>query len=63
MLLMLLQEGGQYHCHPRNPSQHMETALGLEVVIPTIGRNHHHKHFEPSHLHLVGGKFLPTYSI
>ena len=63
MLLMLLQEGGQYHCHPRNPSQHMETALGLEVVIPTIGRNHHHTHSEPINRRLGEGIFLPTYSV
>ena len=63
MLPMLLQEGGQGHCHLRNPSQHMETALVLVAVVPTIGRNHHHKHSKPRHRHPGKGKFLPTYSV
>ena len=63
MLPMLLQEGGQGHCHLKNPSQHMETGPVLVAVIPTIGRNHHDKHSELSHYRPGKGKFLPTYSI
>ena len=37
-LPMLLLEGGQGLDHLKNPSQHMETAPVLVVVIPTIGR-------------------------
>ena len=63
MLPMLLQEGGQGHCHLGNPSQHMETTPVLVASVPTIGRNHHHKHFESSHRLLGGETFLPTYSV
>ena len=63
MLPMLLQEGGQGHCHPENPSQHMKTAPVLVVVSPTIGIIHHHKQSEPIHRHPSGGIFLPTYSV
>ena len=63
MLPMLLQKGGKGHCHPENPSQHMETATVLVVVAPTIGRSHHHTHSEPNHHHPSGGIFLPTYSV
>ena len=62
MLPMLLQEGGQGHCHLINPSQHMETAPVLVATVPTIGRSHRHRHFEPSHFHPGEEKFLPTYS-
>ena len=63
MLPMLLQEGGQGHCHLENPSQHMETNPMLVVVVPTIGRSHHHIHFESIHRRPGEGKFLPTYSV
>ena len=59
---MLLLEGGQGHCHPGNPSQHMETAQVLVVFAPTIGRSHHCTHFEPIHCHAEEGRFLPNYS-
>ena len=44
MLPMLLVKGGKGHCHLENPSQHMENTLVLVVVVPTIGRSHHHRH-------------------
>ena len=57
---MLLQEGGQDRCHLGNLSQHMETALVLVAVAPTITRTHHRICFEPIH-HLPGeGRFPPT---
>ena len=62
MLPMLLQEGGQGHCHLRNPSQHMETTPVLVDIVPTIGRSHHRKDSEPIHRRPDGGRFLPTYS-
>ena len=63
MLPMLLQEGGQGHCHPGNPSQHMELAPMLVAVAPIIGRIHHCKHSELIHHRPGGGIFLPTYSV
>ena len=63
MLSMLLHEGRRGHCHPENPSQHMEIAPVLVAVAPTIGRSHHPKHSEPIHCHPSGGIFLPTYSV
>ena len=63
MLPMLLREGGQGHCHPVNPYQHMETTPMLVVVAPTIGRIHHHKHSELIHHSPSGEIFLPTYSV
>ena len=60
---MLLLEGGQGLDHLGNPSQHMETALVLIAVIPTIGRNHHRRHSEPSHHRPGEVKFLRTYLV
>ena len=60
---MLLQEGGQGHCHLENPSQHMEIGPMLVAIVPTIGRNHHCRHSEPSHHHPDEGKFIPTYLV
>ena len=60
---MFLQEGGQGHCHPRNPSQHMETAPVLVSVTPTIGRSHRHKHSELIQRRPGRGIFLPTYLV
>ena len=63
MLIVLLQEGGKGHCHPRNPSQFMETAPMLLVVVPTISRIHNRRHSELSHRRPGGEIFLPTYSV
>ena len=63
MLPLLLKEGGKGHCHPKNPTQHMETSLVLVVVTPTIGRSHHRTRSEPIHRRPGGGRFLPTYSV
>ena len=48
MLSMLLQDGGQGHCHLGNLSQH-ETAPVLVAVAPTISRSHHCICSEPIH--------------
>ena len=61
MLSMLLQEGGQGHCHLGNPFQHMETTPVLVAIVLTKGISHHSRHSEPSHRHRGEGKFLPTY--
>ena len=63
MLPMLLQEGRQVHCHPVNPTQHMENTPMLVAVTPTIGRSHHCTHSEPIHYRPGGGIFLPTYLV
>ena len=60
MLPMLLQEGGQGHCHLEIPNYHMETSLVLEIVVLTISRNHHHTHSELTHHCPSEGKYLPT---
>ena len=59
-LPMLLQEGGQGRCHLKNLVQHMETALVLEIVVPTTSRIHHHTHSELTHRRPSEGKYLPT---
>ena len=63
MLPMLLQEGGQGHCHLKNPFHHMETAPVMVAVIPTIGISHRHRNSEPSHHRPGEEKFLPTYLV
>ena len=63
MLPMLLQEGGQGRCHLGNLSQHMETALVLVAISPTISRIHHRIHSESTHRLPGGGIFIPTYSV
>ena len=60
---MLLREAGQGHCHPENPTQHMETTPVLVVIAPTIGRSHHRTHSEPIHRNPSEGRFLPTYLV
>ena len=63
MLPMILQEGGQGHCNPENPSQHMEIAPMLVVVAPTISRSHHGIHSKSIHRIPGRGIFPPTYSV
>ena len=60
---MLLLEGGQALDHLENPSQHMETALVMVSVTPTIGRSHHHTHSELIHRCHGEGIFIPTYLV
>ena len=60
MLPILLQEGGQGHCHLESPNQHMETALVLATAVGITSRNHRHTRSQLTHRHVGEGKYLPT---